>query len=294
MKRYIFSFLFIFLSTNAAYASCQWGYINALNIDITHAREQLSTYSTCRGNCKSLEANLNRSITKMSKASSCAAHIFTRGNKDMINFIAGRFRLIQKQKLGNTWTAAATAKPVVVRSDESVSVPLEMDKPAFVEPQRIVMPQQTRPVAQAQVAVVTPYVDSAPPVQARKVAQPSSAVGQTRMRISNEAYSALWDEPKPRAAQRNFQRAVVRKPQVNHHAKQKQLAQQRLIQHRKQALVQQKKMHLMKVKRRAMQNHLNQQRLKRQQLLKRREVARQLNRQRVQQRRRVMALRRSQ
>lgn len=269
MKRIIFSLVFIFSAVNVAQASCQWGYVNALFIDITHARELLSTYSTCRGNCQSLENNLNKSIAKMGNAASCEAHIYTRTNKDLINFIAGRFRLIQKQKQGSTWTAAATGQPIVDKIDKPVSVPLKMEKPVFIEPQRVAI-SQSRPTPQVQ------------------------AQAQTRMKVSLEAYNALWGEARPRAPQRNFQRAVIRKPRINHQAKYKQLVQQRLIQHRKQALDQQKKMHLMKVKRRAMQNHLNQQRLKRQQLLKRREVARQLNRVRVQQRRRAMALRRSQ
>jgi len=281
MKFFAFSVFFIFITVNGAHASCQWGYVNELNKDIKHASALLSDYSTCRGNCKALETGLNNSIRKMSNASACGGHILTRANGDMINFISSRFRLIQKQKTGSTWTKSATAKPAIEITNQGSNPSIVLDRPAFVEPQK--------PQIQTSEAVAKTFVyPSQQPVQ---VAPPASAAKQTRMRISPAAYAALWDNARPARPQRRVQRAVFRQPQPNNHAKQKQLAQQRLIQHRKQAQIQQKKQHQVLARKRLMQNHLNRQRQNRQQLLKKRAVMAQLNRQRHHQRKVAMAQR---
>lgn len=279
MNRLIFSLFFPVLIINSAYANCQWSYVNELNKDIKYASGLLSDYSTCRDNCKSLEGSLNGSIAKMSQASSCGRHILTTANGDMINFISSRFRLIQKQKAGSTWTKSATAKPVIAAPasasvDEGVSPSLEMDRPAFVKPQVF---KYTEAQSDA-----TPIVQP-PVVQAKRVAAPAAVARQTRMRISKEAYAELWPENVARrpAPRRNVQRAVYKQPQANQQAKQKQLAQQRLIQQRKQTQIQQAKQQLVLAKRRAMQNHVNRQQLLRKQFLKKRALMHHMNRLKV-------------
>ena len=313
MKPIFFSILFIIASAEQAYAACQWGYINALNIDIIQARGYLNEYSTCRGDCKALEDNLNRSIRKMSNASNCGAHIFTRGNKDMINFISGRFRLIQKQKQGSTWTAVATKKTNITTVDRPSGSPIQLDKPAFIQPKRLSVSTPVQNVI-SEAPASQPMVKTVSAAQTNRMVrdeampqsnQPPEPVAyttpfteggqqQTTMAVSQEAYRALWEEEaKPQTPPPSLQRAVAKKPRVNHAARQQQLVRQRLIQQRKQAIIHQKKMHLLKVKQHTMQNHLRQQRLIRQQLLKKRELARALNRKRILQRKAVLAQRRA-
>ena len=273
MKFITLSVFFIFLTVNGAYASCQWEYVNQLNKDIKHAGELLSDYSTCRGNCKALETGLNRSIRKMSQASACGGHILTKANGDMINFIASRFRLIQKQKTGSSWTKSATTKPTITTANRGSNPSIVLDRPAFIEPQK---PQ---PQARVEVAESFAY----PSQQPTPVAPRATVKKQTRMRISPAAYAALWGEARPVRPQRAAPRTVYRKPQPNNQAKQKQIAQQRLIQHRKQAQIQQQKMRQVLARKRAMQNHVNRQQVLRGEFLKKRALLRHLNRQKVRQ-----------
>ena len=250
MKRIILSFFFTLLMANGAYANCQWEYVNQLNKIIKNAGGLLSDYSTCRDNCNALAGDRNSSIANMNKAAACGSHILTKANSDMITFIAGRFRLIQKQKMGSTWTKSATVKPVITAT-EKVTVsdidPVTIDnKPVFIKPEVFKAPQKEQ------------------------------------MRISQEAYAALWQN-KPRTPRPNVQRTVKRQAHHNNNAKQKQLAQRRLIQHRKQALIQQNKMRQVKARKVAMQNHVNKQRLARQRLLRKRALMRHQDRLRARQ-----------
>ncbi len=279
MKRLFLSFIFPLIMTSSAYANCQWGYVNELNKDIKQASEFLSDYSTCRNNCKGLESNLNNSIAKMGKASVCGGHILTVANRDMINFISSRFRLIQKQKTGSTWTKSATTKPTITKvATPAVTVAkpnpiLEMEKTAFVEPQVFKYTEAQSDATPAVKPEVTPV----------KVAVPVARAPQTRMRISSEAYAELWPERVRRTAAppRNVQRAAHQQQQLNYQAKQKQLIQQRLVQQRKQAQIQHAKQQLVLAKKRAMQNHVNRQLVLRQQFLKKRALMQHMNRLKV-------------
>ncbi|MGB1311123.1 MAG: hypothetical protein ACPG47_07910 [Leucothrix sp.] len=277
MKRSIFLFVFIFSIVNQAQASCLWTGTNALTTEVMQAQALLKEYAKCRVSCQAMANKLKQSVTKMRNAPSCSAHIYTRSNKALIDFIAGRFKLIQKQKQG--WMAsAATAKPV--ETLDKPNQPLVMSKPAFIPPEPVAAPAQpARPTAAA------PFVEA----PQRVVSQPQPVAKQTKMKISREAYSALWDEPTP--PQQKPRRPIVKKPALNHLARQKQLAKYRLIQQRKQALIQQQKLQLVRAKKRAMQQHLHQERIKRQRLLERRALARQLHRKRIQQRKAAMAKR---
>ena len=266
MNRLIFLTVLFFTSSNTALAACLWGYTNALTTEITSAQTLLTDYSTCRGDCRTLEADLKRNVTRMAGASSCSTDIYSRSNKELIDFIAGRFKLIQKQK--QSWSVAAAAKSVKAPTQPV----LLMEKVAFVPPEPV------KPMTEIKSMQASKAVKPAP--------QPKQVVKQT-MTVSQKSWQA------PRANRKMPQRISIRKPVVNHQAsRQRQLAQQRLIQQRKQAIIKQKQLQLLRAKKIAMQNHLKQQRLKQQRLLKRRELVRQLNRKRIQQRKAAWAKRR--
>ena len=255
MKRVIFSLCSLFLISNSAYAACQWDYLNQLNKDIKHAQDLLSDYSTCRNNCKALETGLNRSLIKMSKTSACGTHILTTSNVETINFIGGRFKLIQKQKTASTWASGGSIKPTV----------------------------QMAPPQTASQETLIPVPEPA------KV-----ALKQTRMMISKDAYNELWDVNKTVEIRQAVQQRTNQQKQVDLRARQQQenlkarkhyIAQQRLDKHLKTVLVRQEKNRLVKAKRRAIQDRLHKQRLIRQQFLKKRALAIRVNQQKARQQR---------
>ncbi len=287
MKFIIFSFLSLLFLTNSAFANCQWTYLNQLNKDIKHAQDLLSDYATCRTNCKGLEVGLNRSLTKMSNTSSCGKHIVTASNAETINFIGGRFKLIQKQKSASTWAAGSPKNRVTAL---------------------VTSPQRTLNTSAPLYKPVTVGAPVMPAVPRKVVTLPerSRVVGQTKMVISKDAYKELWEEDdnlssaKQRAQvnKSNAQQVAKRKRQLalqaqqnqaNIKARQQYLAQQRLDKQLKMTLIQQEKVKLVRAKRRAMQNHLQKQRLQRQQYLKKRAMAIRVNRQKVHQQRMARA-----
>ena len=291
MKFIIFSFLSLLFITNSAFANCQWTYLNQLNKDIKYAQDLLSDYSTCRTNCKGLEVGLNSSLVKMSQTASCGKHIVTASNAETINFIGGRFKLIQKQKTASTWAAGGPKNRVTatVSSPQRSAIPsIAMATPAFVKP-------SVQRTVQRRVVPLPERAAEARPTETR----------QTKMVISKDAYNELWDVNTASAAQRtaqlnrnNAQQAAKRQRQValraqqnqaNIKARQYHLAQQRLDRHLKMALIQEEKIKLVKSKRRDMQNRLHKQRLVRQQYLKKRAMAIRVNRQKVHQQRMARA-----
>ena len=261
MKRFIFSCIFILSVIIEAQAACQWGYINALNLDIKYARGLLDDYAVCRGDCQDLERNLSLSIVMMNESSSCGGHIVTRGNQEMINFVASRFKLIQKQKLGSSWSEGVN-KPSVVASVAPAAT-LKIDRPVFIKPVR------------------TPIV--------------LLSSKQTSMDVPKEAYTASWDDAEPTHNQRNIQRnRVARQARFQQAAKQRQIANQRLIQQRKQALIQQKQWQFARARQQLIKKRLHQERLTKQRVLQRRALVKRLAAQRIQQRKLAWAKRRAQ
>ena len=177
MKSIIFFLCTLFLIMNSAYASCQWSYLNQLNKDIKHAQDLLSDYSTCRSNCKGLETGLISSLSKMSHKSSCGAHIFTASNVETINFIGGRFRLIQKQKTSSTWASGVLKKPVKVIA----AIPKALPKVVVIAPKITAKPRFIKPVYKR-----------APQITLVKAPEAPRAIQQTRMMITKEAYKELY------------------------------------------------------------------------------------------------------
>ena len=289
MKYITFSILSLLFFTNSAFANCQWTYLNQLNKDIKHAQDLLSDYSTCRSNCRGLEVGLNRSLAKMSKTASCGAYILTASNAETINFIGGRFKLIQKQKSASTWAEGSPKNRVT----STVSSPLKVATPSVAIPS----------VALSKPAFVKPPVHRTVHRKLASVPEAQRVEKQTKMVIPRDAYAEVWDEnsaTKQHAQQitnRAKQNAKMQRQaalrskqhQANVRAKQQHLAQQRLDKHLKMALIQQEKIQLVKTKRRAMQKHLQKQRLIRQQYLKKRAMAIRVNRQKVHQQRMARA-----
>ena len=252
MKRLVFSLLLLCLLQTQANANCQWGYLNELNKDIKHAQGLLSDYSTCRNNCNSLETGLKTSVAKMSKTNGCGAHIVTATNDETINFIAGRFRLIQKQKTGRTWTETVAAKPTI-----------------------------TKPVMKKPAGVITPVVAVVKPVWMK----PQRVVRNVEVVRPQKKAVVTRQVSRPLAPKRNVQQVLNQQHQAQHLAKQQQLKKQRLDNHLKQALIQEEKIRLVKNKRRLVQIRLNKQRLVRQQFLKKRALAIRVNQRRARQQR---------
>lgn len=234
MKRAIFSILFTFSVTTGAYAACPWQHVGAVGMDIEQGRDLLKNYGACRTNCKTLQAKLDNSVRKLSQASACGRHIVSAQDKEMIDFISSRSRLIKKQKQGQAWALKSTptpaAKPIAIPKDDPVMTeaafvpvaPAANAKPtpattSAMKPQAMPAPQMA-PVASATPQQVRPAVNTAPAVQPQaqtapvattapsrqpQVAQahstapvPQQAVSakQTKMAISKEAYSALFLE----------------------------------------------------------------------------------------------------
>lgn len=210
------------VAAKANNTNCQWSHAAALTQDVQTAQDLLTSYGTCKTDCKDLEAKLNSRVNYMSSASACAPHINNRNNREMISFISSRFNLIKKQKHSYNSLQVA-AKPQ--------SAPQAAVRPSTPPPAPVVInnrPQATQP--------------------------------QTTMEISPEAYAALWlEDEAPATAAPTPRQSPSPAMQAAAHAKHQATQQQRQqLQLRKQAQLQQKRLQEAYAKQRQLQIAQNQ------------------------------------
>lgn len=251
IKQILIASACLLLSVSAkANTNCQWSSVGSLTHEVQSAQDLLTQYGPCRSDCQSLEAKLDSRLSVMNKASACAPHILTRGNRELISFIGSRYRLIKKQKSAQSWYQAAGAPNTAVAKPVAVA-----------------------PVA-ARAPAPTPVVITQKPASAEKP--------QTTMVISQEAYAALWlDDETPKkqapaekqvssqAAQAAALQQQAARQRASHQATQ---AQRQQIQLRKQALLQQQRLREAYIKQRQLRAQQNEQRalqLRREQTLAR-------------------------
>lgn len=238
-RLFLVSACLLLSATANANNSCQWSHLGAMSQDIKIARTLLTNYGACKSNCQGLEIDLNNSVSKMSTASACSPHITTAANREMIDFVTSRFRLIKHQKTVYNWGSIASSSG---------------------QTQRTVATMPTTPVP-------TPVVIPTPSQFANQ---------QTTMAISDEAFSALWLEDGPSTGTQQDQLAQQRhahlRKQVILQQRQSQQAaakKRRLRIQQQHQQVQRKMVQLQQ--RRARVVRLNQQRIKQQQMARARQ-----------------------